>query len=71
MRSLMLRLGIIKPTMSYSQLVSELCARERGSRQVDAAQMREIVSNLKDLVEENESLTGNRIFDTLRYKNAK
>ena len=71
MRSLLLRLGLLKPSMSYTQLVSELCAREGGSRQVDAAQMREVVSNLKKLIEENEGFKGNRVIDTLRYKNAK
>ena len=55
-----------QPPMNFHQLVSELCARERGEKQVNAAQMSEVVRHLKDLIKENESITGNRVIECLR-----
>ena len=57
-----------EPPMKFTQLVSELCARERGVKQVDAAQMSEVLRHLKDLIAENDYITGNRVIECLKKK---
>ena len=50
----------------FTQLVSELCSREKKKVQVNAAQMSEIVKILCQLVQENEQPDGNRVIELLR-----
>lgn len=55
-----------KQVIPFTQLVSELCSREKGKEQVNAAQMSEILLDLCNIVQENEFDGDNRVINLLK-----
>lgn len=51
--------------MTINKLVKELCKREGLKKQVDIAQIREIIGHLSDMVHEFDDLYGNDVVGAL------
>lgn len=55
----------------YNELVEELLKREKGKKQVNVAQMREVVSNLCDIFSEGNHRQRHTLLSTLQANGLK